>query len=178
MTGSMRDLTRNMDGTYNLTVTVQQDVRELYDTLKGAAVDVEIKKHRSRRSPDANAYAWVLIDKLACALGIGKAEVYRQAIRDIGGISTTVCVPSAAVKALQDGWQHHGLGWQSETFPSKIDGCTNVVLYYGSSSYDTRQMSALIDHLVQDAKSQGIETLPPHELERMMVLYDKKHSAA
>ena len=77
MTGSMRDLTRNMDGTYNLTVTVQQDVRELYDALKGAAVDVEIKKHRSRRSPDANAYAWVLIDKLACALGIGKAEVYR-----------------------------------------------------------------------------------------------------
>jgi len=34
-----------------------------------------------------------------------------------------------------------------------------IVVYYGSSTYDTKQMSALIDSLVQDAQALGIETL-------------------
>lgn len=177
MIGTMRDLTRNMDGSYNLTVTIKDDCRQVYETLKGHELDVDIKKRTKRRSLDANAYAWVLIDKLALALRIGKAEVYRQAIRDIGGASTVVCVPEKAVDKLVDGWHEHGLGWQTDITPSKLEKCKNVVLYYGSSSYDTQQMSMLIDRLVEDAKAQGIETLPPYELEKMMVAYEKKHHA-
>ena len=51
-------------------------------------------------------------------------------------------------------------------FQSKLPGCTNVILYYGSSSYDTEQMSSLIDLLVDDCKAQGIETATPDELAR------------
>ena len=39
-----------------------------------------------------------------------------------------------------------------------------MVLYYGSSVYDTKQMSALIDHIVQDCKALGIETKTPAEI--------------
>jgi hypothetical protein len=53
--------------------------------------------------------------------------------------------------------------------PSKINGCTNVILYYGSSTYNTAQMSLLIDHLVQDAKALGIETMTPQELEALKI---------
>lgn len=176
MIGRIRDLTRNMDGSYNLTVTVKDDPRSLVDQLKDTAVDVEIKKHRNHRSLDANAYAWVLIGKLAEALRIDRADVYKQAIRSIGGVSTIVCVPDKALEALQNGWKTKGMGWQTETMPSKLEGCTNVVLYYGSSTYDTKQMSLLIDHLVQDAKEQGIETMPPAELERMMQHYQKHYA--
>ena len=52
--------------------------------------------------------------------------------------------------------------------PSKLPGCTNVVLYYGSSTYDTAQMSRLIDMAVQACVEQGIETLPPEKLAGMM----------
>lgn len=168
MIGSIRDLTRNMDGSYNLTVTVKDDCRSMVDQLKDTSIDVEIKKHRNKRSLDANAYAWVLIGKLAEALRMDKADIYKQAIREIGGTSTIVCVPDKALEALQNGWKTKGIGWQTETMPSKLDGCTNVVLYYGSSTYDTKQMSLLIDHLVQDAKALGIETLTPRELEEML----------
>lgn len=41
------------------------------------------------------------------------------------------------------------------------------ICYYGSSTYDTKQMARLIDLVVEDCKQQGIETLPPEELERM-----------
>jgi hypothetical protein len=57
--------------------------------------------------------------------------------------------------------------------PSKLEGCTKVILYYGSSEYDTQQMSVLIDHLIADAKELGIETLTPADLERMMVEWRK-----
>ncbi len=130
--------------------------------------EYEIRKAKQRRSLDANAYAWVLIDKLAEATGISKAEIYRNAIRDIGGNTETVCVRTEAVKKLCEGWERNGLGWQAETYPSKLPGCTNVVLYYGSSTYDTRQMSRLIDNLIEDCKALDIETLPPEKLSALM----------
>ena len=56
---------------------------------------------------------------------------------------------------------------RTEIMASKIPGCTNVICYYGSSTYDTKQMARLIDLVVEDCKQQGIETLTPEELERM-----------
>ena len=44
-----------------------------------------------------------------------------------------------------------------------------MILYYGSSTYDTQQMSLLIDHIVQDAKALGIETMTPAELEALKI---------
>ena len=179
MTGTLKDLTRNMDGTWNLTVTVDGSVRHVWDQLKDKAVDVEVKKHRNKRSLDANAYCWALIDKIAEKMRLDKAEVYREAIRGIGGVSTIICVPDNAVEKLRRGWEKNGMGWQTETIKSKLPGCTNVVMYYGSSVYDTYQMSLLIDHVVQDAKALGIETLTPQELDAMMRrVNERQHSAS
>lgn len=129
---------------------------------------IEVKEHRKKRSLDANAYFWNLADKLAAVLHIAKTELYKIYIREIGGNSTTVCVQDKAVKTLVNGWGHNGLGWVTDTTKSKIDGCTNVILYYGSSVYDTAQMSRLIDLIVQDCKEYGIETESPAELQRLV----------
>ena len=167
MRGKLKDLTRNMDGTWNLTVTVDGDCRVIWDKYREKDVDLEVKQHRNRRSIDANGYAWVLMDKIAAKMHIDKAEVYREAIKSIGGVSETVCVQDKAVERLRQGWEQNGIGWQTDTMPSKLKGCTNVILYYGSSTYDTQQMSLLIDHIVQDAKALGIETMTPAELEAL-----------
>ena len=164
MKGRLKDLTFGAHGEQYITVTVTQDFRESFDALKGIDIDIAIKKWREPRSKDANAYAWVLIDKIASALSLDKAEVYKTAIREIGGVSEIVCVRDVAVQKLKDGWEHNGVGWQTETMPSKLEGCTNVILYYGSSTYDTKQMSNLIDHLITEAKNLGIETMPPDRL--------------
>lgn len=130
--------------------------------------DYEIVKAKKRRSLDANAYAWVLIDKIAAAVNLSKTEVYRDCIRDIGGNSEIICVKAEAADDLCRGWQRNGLGWQAEQFPSTIEGYINVILYYGSSFYDSRQMGILIDRLIEDAKALGIETLPPDKLNSML----------
>ena len=99
-------------------------------------------------------------DKIAEKTGISKSEVYRHAIKEIGGVSTTVCVQDKAVDRLREGWEKNGIGWQTDTLKSRIDGCTNVILYYGSSVYTSQQMSRLIDSLVQEAEGLGIPTYP------------------
>ena len=126
--------------------------------------DCEIKEHREKRSLDANTYCWVLLDKLAQATRLPKTEIYRKAIKEIGGVSDTVCVLEKAADRLEKGWACNGIGWFTERWESRLAGCVNVTLYYGSSVYDTAQMSRLIDYIVQDCKALGIETLPPDRL--------------
>lgn len=167
MRGRLTDLSISMQGRQRVTIEIDGDFRADFEQLREKDVEVSIKKFRAKRSLDANGYAWVLIDKIAARMGLTKAEVYRDHIRHIGGVSEIVCVRDQAVERLRDGWQKNGLGWQTEILPSKINGCTNVVLFYGSSTYDTRQMSALIDSLVETAKSLGIETMSPEELESL-----------
>lgn len=126
---------------------------------------VEVKEYRPRRSLDANAYCWVLLDKLAEKTGIPKSDIYRSLIREIGGNSDVVCCKNEAVDKLREGWHKNGVGWQTDVTDSKkTPGCKVVTLYYGSSTYDTRQMSRLIDLVVQECQQQGIETKTPREL--------------
>lgn len=144
------------------------DIAALGEELeKMGDLSIDIRKYRLKRSLNANAYFWVLVDKLAQVTGYNKTEIYKNAIKEIGGVSEVVCVRDKAVDKLQESWSQNGLGWQTDTLPSKIDGCTNVILYYGSSTYNSKQMSLLIDNIVQDCQSVGIETLTPTELERL-----------
>ena len=148
--------------------------RQAYDTYRKREIDVQIKPYRKRRSLDANAYAWVLISRIAEVTRQPVVEIYRHAVRDIGGNIDIVCVVDRAVERLREVWERRGIGWQTDTMPSRLQGCTNVALYYGSSVYDTHQMSLLIDRLIAECKDLGIETLSPDELERMMEEYEKQ----
>lgn len=133
--------------------------------------DYKIVKESPRRSLTANNYAWVLIDKLSAALHIGKLEIYRNTIRDIGGVSDSYCMVEEAYPMFKQCWEKQGDGWQTEAQPSKLDGCVTVTAYRGSSSYDVAQMSALIDHLVQDCQALGIETMPPDKLAGLLEIW-------
>lgn len=167
------DLSVGLNGRQRLTIELDSDFRSEFDDLHDVEVDVKVTKHRVKRSLDANAYAWVLVDKIAQKRRMSKAEVYRNAIREIGGVSEIVCIQNRAVKTMKDVWTRNGIGWQVEEMESKIEGCTNLILYKGSSVYDSRQMSALIDSLVQDARSIGIETRPQWEIDSLLKEYDK-----
>lgn len=138
-----------------------------FDELKDNELRVTVKKWRNKRSNDANAYFWTLLDKLAETLKKSKTELYRAYIKDVGGVSETICVLDKAVDKLCKAWESNGIGWQTDTMPSKIDGCTNVILYYGSSTYDTAQMSRLLDLLIQDCEAQNIATMTPKEVEEL-----------
>lgn len=136
---------------------------------KDKLYDLEVKEHRKKRSLDANAYAWVLINKIADALRITPKEIYRQAIQNVGGNYEIIPVKEEAADHFKQIWEAQGLGWPCvDMGKSKIQGYRNLRAYYGSSTYDTRQMSQLIDSLVQDCKALDIETLTPDKLALLM----------
>ena len=159
MIGKLVGLRRLFGGEYEVTFSTKEDFSGAYDSLKDNPVNIEVKKAAGKRSRDANSLAWVLLDQLAEKTRIPKTDIYRAAIREIGGVSETVCVQERAVERLCSGWEKNGIGWQTEVMPSKIAGCKNVILYYGSSTYDTAQMSRLLDLIIQECEQQGIPTL-------------------
>lgn len=120
--------------------------------------DYTIERERKRRSLDANAYAWVLMDKIAGKLGCSTKEVYRRQLDDIGGISQVISVEARAVESFKRLFLRGHLGRDVIEQPSQIPGHVTLICRVGSSDFDTRQMSQLIDNLVQDAKTLGIET--------------------
>ena len=127
-------------------------------------VDCELKQHRERRSLDANAYCWVLIGKLADKLNLPPVEIYREMVKEVG-VYRDFHLPAAENKTLCTLWRKQGLAWLTETLDYEPDG-DNVVTrcWYGSSVYNTKQMSRLIDLIVQECREQNIETMTPAEL--------------
>ena len=153
-----------------------EDLPAVDNLLKIADKDAlyaKIERQRIKRSVNSNSYMWVLCDKIAEAIHSTKEEVYRNAIREVG-VFQDVAVTVQALPQLIETWTSRGVGWLVDTFDSKIEGCKRVRLYTGSHKYDTRQMSRLIDFIVEDAKELNIEVLPPEELSRML----EEHNAS
>lgn len=177
MTGRIKDLSVDRQGKTILMLEIneRQVAETLYDELNLCEkCEISVKKWRGKRSNDANRYFWEMAGKLAAKTGIPVETIYREAVKNIGGNSDIVCVKAEACDALRKHWSSMGLGWVSDVFPSKIPGCNNVILYAGSSTYNTEQMSRLIDLIVEECKTQGIETRPPDEIAAMMQYWEER----
>ena len=172
--GRLKDMMRGRDGEWVVSFTTRSNITALFDSLFGKDIKIDLKRYCKQRSLEANSYAWVLIDRIAEKMHVTKTFVYQMAIREIGGVSETVCVQQEKAERMKAWWTAKGLGWQVDEFPSKIQGCTNLTLYCGSSEYDTEQMSRLIDSLVQEAEGLGIPTITPKEYEEMMERWGKR----
>lgn len=126
---------------------------------------------REKRSLSANAYAWVLISKLAAKTGIPSTRVYQNLIMDIGNNFDVLAIEDKAYEMFRVSWESTGLGYQVRKIGDfSLRGYSEIMVFYGSSTYDGEQMSRLIDLLVQECQEQGIETLPP---ERLAILKDE-----
>lgn len=171
LTGKISDVNISvLDGTARLTLEVNEKnaLRDGFDELNSfPALDIELKKHRKRRSLSANAYMWVLCGKLAEKIGCTNVDVYRQHILNIG-IYTTAEISEKAAKTVMRAWISKGKGWLAERLDGGAqEGYELIALYYGSSVYNSKQMSRLLDSVIEDCKEQGIQTLTPNEIARM-----------
>ena len=168
------ELTLTLTDYYTDNVTAPfEELRQAID--KGKKLSVTVEPEKRRRSLDANNYCWQIITKIAEAIRSTKEEVYRKLVHDVGQFEI-VPIRTDAVSEFVRMWSGRGLGWFAEVEgDSKLDGYSRVVTYFGSSVYDTRQMSILIDEVVIQAKELGIETLPPVEIEAMKNLWEVRH---
>lgn len=139
----------------------------------GKLYQAVLKRFQKKRSLDANAYAWVLMHRIAEAVRSTPEEVYRRLIPDVGSNFIPMCVLERDMERFRESWERNGIGWVTQDMGlSQVKGCHTVFAYYGSSQFDSRQMSRLIELIVQDCKSLGIETLTPRELSLLTEAWD------
>lgn len=172
MIARLKDLMRGRNGEWIGSFATSTDISGLFDELAGKPVEIEIKKARKKRSLDANAYCWALIGKIAENQNISKDEVYRKEVLEHGAYRVH-CLEDKEVEGACVDWCSFGLGFQVETFPSKIPGCTNVIFYKGSSYYDSAQMAKLIDGIIQEAESLGIPTITEEQAKKLVGQWKK-----
>ncbi len=183
LTGSFAGISENrITGRTEMTLAVgnPEELMRGYRELEGQELDIVVKKHRKRRSVDANAYFHVLVDKLADALGISKPRCKNIMIGRYGQPfyvdgeenAEAVIKTNIPVSQMLENESIHCM-----PCGSRLEGGAEVVFYKmfrGSSTYDSREMKLLIDGTVAECREQGIETLPPDELAHMLSVWKGK----
>lgn len=182
--GILKDIARNWEtGKFLLTFELVNDISAQIEGLKGIELSIITKPYRKKRSLDANAYYWQLISKLAETCGISKNRAHNLMIRrygkmeEVDGHLIYVVVPDddeGERKALESETYHI-----KPTTEVKVGGdgtpFRTYIMLRGSSTYNTDEMSKLIDGLISECQEMGVETFPPQEIERMMQIYDQRY---
>lgn len=155
-----------------ISLVLDTDELDVIESLKNEnKLNIELNKWRQRRSLDANSYCWVLCDKIAKELSndgsiVTKEQVYQDAILQIGTFQPMI-IEEKAFDDFKRIWEKQGLGFLVQEV-SRKDKCIKVHCYYGSSTYNTKEMSLLIELIVELAKNLNIETKPKEEIDSLL----------
>ena len=129
-----------------------------------------LTKAKKKRSLDANSKMWALCRDIGAAIGEPALNVYRRAIQ-AGNVFDVIKIKAFSfLERFESTWEAHGDGWFCVVTDETGDGDILVRAYYGSSTFTVQEMSDLIDRLIQDAKSIGLETMS--EREKSLLLED------
>lgn len=166
--GKLTGASRTLDGK-GIILTFEVDSSasgQIENMKKGDLLRIRATKYKQKRSLDANAYAWVLMTKIANHPDIAssKENVYEEMLQKYGAF-------------YEDDTGYITVTVRKEVDMSKIEGhwkyikdngkFASYLMIKGSSEYDTAEMSHFIDRIVEEAKELGIETETPDELARM-----------
>lgn len=156
--GNITDISFSINKRLKITFEITENIpMDSLCILKDQLLDISIKKHREKRSLDANAYAWKLMTEIANVLRTTKDEVYMRMLKDYG---QSDIIRMRKVIDPTPYFKYYDL-------ESENNGFAYYRIYKGSSEYDTREMAILIDGIVYECKELNIETIPPKELESM-----------
>lgn len=124
----------------------------------------EIERKLKKRSLDANAMAWGIINEIANVLRADKDKVYFDMLKRYGQRAVVSAASAIDVKPYFKYFEEFGKGM--------VDGkeFTHYKVFKGSSEYDTREMSILLDGIIDEAKALDIEVIS--DSERALLLAD------
>ena len=132
--------------------------------------DEELNVKKKKRSLNSNNYFWELLGKLCEEMNLDVIKEYQRRVKELG-IFRQWEIDNVNVPTFEKMWEGKGIAW----FTEKVDENgkkTTINAYYGSSSYNSKQMSRLIDNLVQDCKAIGIETKSEAEIKSLLESWD------
>lgn len=178
--GRLVDIVRDiLTGVFRITFEVRA-VPSGIDALREADLSLTLAKWREHRSISANAYYWVLVGKISEITKLSNAAVHNLLLRRYGvpetidGELITTFIPDTeeADKDVLNKEIYH-LKPTSYTKQGRNGTFRAYVLLKGSSDFDTKEMTRLIDGAIDEAKDLGIDTVSTEEVKRMMEDYER-----
>ena len=129
----------------------------------------EIKEVKDKRSKNANSYMWHLCSEIAQAITppLKKEEVYMQMLEDF---CQSMMIPVEVGKSPDVYFKYFKFIKTSEINGKEADW---YKVFKGSSDYDTKEMSLLLDGIIQECEQLDICTLPPAEIQRLKEMWKK-----
>ena len=118
---------------------------------------VQWRKHRSK---DANALLWACFGKMAATLGGDKEDYYLQALRKYGKFTMLSVKPEA--------YDYFKQTWRTCEIVGERNGMYDVLCYFGSSTYNTKEFAVLLDGVIEDMKAAGIDTPLQEDLQHAL----------
>ncbi len=148
--------------------TIEQIIQYLFKQDK--TKKYEVKEVKKKRSINANNYFWKLLQELCELQNLDTIEEYKKRVKELG-IFRRFRIETRDVKTFKIMWQDKGIAWFCEIADTEYIGNIEFKIinaYYGSSSFNSKQMSRLIDGVVQDCQAVGIETKPKAEIDSLL----------
>lgn len=140
------------------------DLRKIQPLTSEKVLDVELSLHREKRSKNANNLLWECIGRIGKSIGADKMEIYLRLLKSYGKF-TYICVKPEAVEAVKKQWR------DTEIIGNVVingQSAVQLLCYFGSSTYNTEEMSHLLEGTISEMKQMGIET-PEEEDIRLAV---------
>ena len=128
----------------------------------------EVKEYKEHRSLNANNYYWNLVTELGNVLRMDKEDLHFLLLQKYG--------QSEMISVVAEIDMSDYLKYYTEAGESVLNGKTfkHYKVYKGSSEMDKKEMSILINGLVEECQIQGIETKTPAEISSLLERWDNK----
>ncbi len=140
---------------------IEDFIPELFKLDRDKKYKLNIKENKKKRSLNANAYLWKLCTEMANVLRLSKEEVYFNMLKHYGQSEIISILSNINI----DGYFKYYEVAGTSTLNNKE--FTHIKIFKGSSEYDTREMSILIDGVVQECTNLGIPTITEKELNNL-----------
>jgi hypothetical protein len=171
-TGKLQNISRDWEsGQYHITFTINEPsaINEVDNIKECEKLSIKAVKYRQKRSLDANALLWCCLGKIAGALQSDKWEIYLQMLKRYGKY-TYICVKPNVVDAVKAQWREC-----EEIGRIDINGqeAVQMLCYFGSSTYNTKEFSVLLDGVISEMKEMGLEAPASEDMRRALEQWEK-----
>lgn len=174
-TGRVENITKDWKSDKLIISFLVDSIPTDLEDLQNKNLDVVAKPHREKRSLNANAYFHVLSGKIAEKLGTSLTHEKNRMIREYGQYEVIDgMIPTLTAKEKYEDKMLDIEGVHLKVV-ERPGGTVKMAVMRGSHTYNTAEMSRLIDATVEEAKELGIETLTPDQLERMKAAWTKRN---
>ena len=123
-------------------------------------LDISFSRHRNRRSIDANAFLWACLGEIARAINSDTWSIYLYMLERYGKFTHILVKPEAVEQVRQV--------WRETKIVGEKDGMIQMLCFFGSSTYNTKEFSQLLDGVVSEMKEMHLETPPDEEMKRLL----------